>query len=134
LIVLGITATVVTNTLVMAVFERTREIGILAAIGMRGRRILGLFLTESSLLAFGGILLGLILGEAFVAYMAHVGFYIGNMGLTGILIGNRIYPVPTLQDAISLSLVAFIVALLAGLYPAVVASRMEPVAALRAEK
>ncbi|MDO9302021.1 MAG: ABC transporter permease, partial [Anaerolineales bacterium] len=44
LIVLGITATVVTNTLVMAVFERTREIGILAAIGMKGRRIMAQFL------------------------------------------------------------------------------------------
>jgi len=46
LIVLGITATVVTNTLVMAVFERTREIGILAAIGMKGRRIMAQFLVE----------------------------------------------------------------------------------------
>jgi ABC-type lipoprotein release transport system permease subunit len=51
LIVLGITATVVTNTLVMAVFERTREIGILSAIGMKGRGIMAQFLAEATLLA-----------------------------------------------------------------------------------
>ena len=46
LIILGITATVVTNTLIMAVFERTREIGVLSAIGMKGRRIMTQFLAE----------------------------------------------------------------------------------------
>ena len=46
LIVLGITATVIVNTLIMAVFERTREIGILSAIGMKGRRIMAMFLAE----------------------------------------------------------------------------------------
>src|SRR3990170_1852994 len=55
LIVLGISATVIINTLIMSVFERTREIGILAAIGMKGRRIMALFLAESTLLAIGGI-------------------------------------------------------------------------------
>ncbi len=55
LIVLAITATVIVNTLIMAVFERTREIGILAAIGMKGRRIMAMFFAESSLLAVGGI-------------------------------------------------------------------------------
>src|SRR3990172_9032999 len=60
LIVLGITATVVSNTLVMSVFERTREIGILAAIGMKGRRILAQFLVEAALIATLGVIGGII--------------------------------------------------------------------------
>jgi putative ABC transport system permease protein len=134
LIVLAISATVVINTLVMSVFERTREIGILSAIGMKGRRIMALFLTESSLIAFGGIAIGLILGGLVVAYFTRYGIFIGNMGVTGYLLGERIYPELTMNDALSLSLLALVVTLLAGLYPAVLASRMEPVDALRAEK
>jgi ABC-type lipoprotein release transport system permease subunit len=134
LIVLAISATVVINTLVMSVFERTREIGILSAIGMKGRRIMALFLTESSLIAFGGIAIGLVLGGLVVAYFTRNGIYIGNMGLTGYLLGERIYPEMTVNDAASLSLLALVVTLLAGLYPALLASRMEPVEALRAEK
>jgi len=72
LIVLGITATVVTNTLVMAVFERTREIGILAAIGMKGRGIMAQFLAEAALLATGGVIGGLIIGGAMVGLQATV--------------------------------------------------------------
>src|SRR5579859_858619 len=132
LIVLGIAATVIVNTLIMAVFERTREIGILAAIGMRSRSILGLFLAESSLLAVGGIILGLVLGGLLLAYFVSHGFYIGDVGLsTGILLGSTIYPQPTLTDTINLTIAAFVVTLLAGVYPALLASRMEPVTALR---
>jgi ABC-type lipoprotein release transport system permease subunit len=136
LIVLGITASVVVNTLVMAVFERTREIGILAAIGMKGRRIMAMFLAESSLLAVGGILMGLILGILVTSFLSKNGFYIGNMavGGGGFLIGDTIYTKLTLDDAVNLTLLAFIITLLAGLYPAVLAARMEPVEALRAEK
>jgi ABC-type lipoprotein release transport system permease subunit len=130
LIVLGVTATVIVNTLIMAVFERTREIGILSAIGMKSRRIMAMFLAESSLLAVGGILMGLVLGSLVVAYFTRYGFYIGNMGITGILIGNTIYTDLTLKDTINLTLIAFIITLLAGLYPAVLAARMEPVEAL----
>jgi ABC-type lipoprotein release transport system permease subunit len=134
LIVLAITATVITNTLVMAVFERTREIGILAAIGMKGRRILAMFLAESSMLAIGGILMGLILGVLVVAYLTRNGIYIGNMGITGMLMSDTIYADLNLDDMINLTIAAFVVTLLAGLYPALLAARMEPVVALRAEK
>jgi ABC-type lipoprotein release transport system permease subunit len=130
LIVLGITATVVTNTLVMAVFERTREIGILSAIGMKARRVMAMFLTEGGLLATGGVIGGLILGGLMVAYFTKYGFYIGNMGLTGILMNERIYSYLTLRDTISLTIITYVVTLVASLYPAFMAARMEPVAAL----
>lgn len=134
MIVLGITATVVINTLIMSVFERTREIGILSAIGMKGRQIMTLFLAESSLLAVGGIVMGLVIGVAAIAVIGHYGFNISKMGLTGMIIGNTIYPLLTIEDTINLTILAFVVTLLAGLYPAVMAARMEPVDALRAEK
>jgi ABC-type lipoprotein release transport system permease subunit len=134
MIVLGITASVIVNTLIMSVFERTREIGILSAIGMKPWRIMVMFFIESLLLAVGGIIIGLILGGLMVYYASTVGFYIGNMGITGILLGERIYAYLTVKDTVSLAIVAFIVTLLAALYPALLAARMEPVAALRGGK
>ncbi len=134
LIVLAITASVIVNTLVMAVFERTREIGILASLGMKGRQIMAMFLAESSLLAVGGIVMGLILGGLAVAYFTKYGFYIGNMGVTGILLGDTIYTELTLRDTVNLTILSFIITLLAGLYPAVMASRLDPIEALRGGK
>jgi ABC-type lipoprotein release transport system permease subunit len=134
LIILAICASVIINTLIMSVYERTREIGILSAIGMRGGRIMSLFLAESALLAVGGVLMGVVLG-VLAAYLFNIhGFYIGNMGLTGFMVTDTIFARLTLNDTISLSIVTFIVTILAGLYPAVMASRLQPVEALRAEK
>ncbi|MGE5249873.1 MAG: ABC transporter permease [Bacteroidota bacterium] len=130
LIVLGITATVVTNTLVMAVFERTREIGILSAIGMKARRIMAMFLAEAGLIATGGVIGGLILGGLMVAYFTRYGFYIGNFGLSGILLNDRVYAFLTLKDTISLAITTYVITLIASLYPATMAARMEPVQAL----
>jgi ABC-type lipoprotein release transport system permease subunit len=62
------------------------------------------------------------------------GFNISKMGISGILVSNTIYAKPLLADNINLAITSFIVTLLAGLYPAIMASRMEPIAALRAEK
>jgi ABC-type lipoprotein release transport system permease subunit len=131
LIVLAITATVIVNTLIMAVFERTREIGILTSLGMKSRRVMTMFFAESALLAVAGIVIGLILGGVMVWYFTTYGFFIGNMGVNGIMLGERIYARLTLNDAVSLSLLALIVTLVAALYPALLAARMEPVIALR---
>ena len=131
LIVLGITVTVIVNTLIMSVFERTREIGILSAIGMRGGQIMAMFFAESGLLAIGGILIGLALGGLLAYYTYHVGIFIGKMGITGFMFGERIYGYLILNDTITLSILAFVITLVAGLYPALLAARMEPVDALR---
>jgi ABC-type lipoprotein release transport system permease subunit len=133
IIVLGITATVVTNTLVMAVFERTREIGVLSAIGMKGRSIMAQFLAEAALLATGGVIVGLILGALGVAYFNRYGFYTGNYGFEGLLMEDHIYAYLTLNNAVTLAIVAYVITLIASLYPAIMAARMEPVEALHAE-
>jgi ABC-type lipoprotein release transport system permease subunit len=134
LIILGITATVVTNTLVMAVYERTREIGILSAIGMKGRRIMSQFLTEATLLATAGVIGGLIVGGLICAYIGRVGFSIpATSAYSGILMGERIYPSLVVQDAIGLTIAAYVITLIASLYPATLAARMEPVEALHAQ-
>jgi putative ABC transport system permease protein len=134
LIILAIAASVIINTLIMSVYERTREIGILSAIGMRGGRIMWLFLAESALLAVGGVVMGVALGILAVFLFNINGFNIGNMNLTGFMIPNTIFAKLTMEDIINLSILTFIVTILAGLYPAIMASRLQPVEALRAEK
>ncbi len=133
LMVLGVTATVIMNTLLMAVYERTREIGILSALGMKGKEIKTLFLTEATLLAIGGVLIGLAIGVPLILYYAQVGFYFGDMGVSAkssIMIGNSIYPYPTVGDAVSISLAALLITILSGYYPASQAAKLEPVDAL----
>ncbi len=132
LIVLGVTATVIVNTLLMSVFERTREIGVLSAIGMKGRQVIALFLSEATLLAFGGIGVGALAGWALSAYFGKVGVYFGDLGISGdMLLEDRIYTYLTLDSAVNLIVTAFLITILASLYPARMASRMEPVEALR---
>jgi ABC-type lipoprotein release transport system permease subunit len=134
MIILAISVSVIINTLIMSVYERTREIGILSAIGMRGSRIMTLFLAESSLLAMGGVIMGLIIGVLATMYFNVNGFYVGNMGLSGIAITDTVYAKLTTENLINLTIMTFVATILAGLYPAIMASRMQPVEALRAEK
>jgi lipoprotein-releasing system permease protein len=95
---------------------------------------MSLFLTESAFLGVGGVVMGIILG-VFGTFLFNIkGFYIGNMALTGFLVTDTIFAKLTMGNLVNLSIVTFIFTILAGLYPAIMASRMQPVEALRAEK
>ncbi len=139
-IVMAIVAVVVANTLLMSVFERTREMGILAALGMKGRQIMGMFLMESATLGVLGVLLGVGLGSLGVYYLVTVGISLGDMdmseiygtGASGFAIGTTLYGTFAWGDTAVLALVCLAIILLASLYPAWFATRKEPIDALRA--
>jgi ABC-type lipoprotein release transport system permease subunit len=136
LVVLAVVAVVIANTLLMAVFERTREMGILAALGMKGRQILLMFVLEAATLALAGIVLGDLLGGLGVAYLATAGLPIGDAAAAAstniIAYGNMLYARFSPSDMVSLSIMGLIITLVASLYPAWFAARMEPIDALRA--
>jgi ABC-type lipoprotein release transport system permease subunit len=128
-------AVLIANTLLMSVFARSREIGILASLGMRSRQILGLFFVEGTLLALFGIALGWVLGMGVVAYMTYVGFSIPAETATmveGMAFSSTIKGGFAPDQFIILSLLLLVIVSLVSLYPAWYASRMEPVEALHA--
>ncbi|MGC9349416.1 MAG: ABC transporter permease [Anaerolineae bacterium] len=136
LIILAIVAVVIVNTLLMTVFERTREMGILAALGMKAREIRAMFLIESGVLAVIGIVLGVLIGSLIVEYLSVVGIDIGaaasTIESTALAFGERMYAEHSVRDTIVVSVMAFAITLVGSLYPAWYASRMEPIEALRA--
>jgi ABC-type antimicrobial peptide transport system permease subunit len=113
---------VVANTMMMSIYERTREIGTLRALGWRKRRILGQVMQESLMLCLLAGLFGSILGVAFV-------WLIGMVPGVNAYLTIR-WDTQTFLRAVVLALA---VGLVAGLYPAWRASRMQPVEALRYE-
>jgi len=136
LVTLAVVAVGIANTLLMAVLERTREVGVLAAMGMKRRHILAMFLMEAGGLALFGIVLGVLLGGLAVGYFATAGLDIGdatNTATSGVFAyGTTLYARFSPPDVAALSLTGLVIALLASLYPAWLAARVEPAQALHA--
>lgn len=132
----------IVNTMYVSVMERTREIGILKAIGYRPRQIMGMFLSEAALTGAIGGVCGLILGYAISFLMGgmlgglgggRVAIGFGGPGGGGAAAATGIQPVFS-TELILFSLVFPVgLAILAGLYPAWRGSRMNAVAALKYE-
>jgi len=111
-----------TNTLFMSVFERTREIGFLRSLGWRRRRVLGLILGESVVLALLGGLVGSGLGVVAVFMVSRSSSWLG-------VFGSQLTP-----DLFARGLVtAVVLGVVGGAYPAWWASRLVPLEALRYE-
>jgi ABC-type lipoprotein release transport system permease subunit len=126
-------AVLIANTLLMSVFARAREIGILTSLGMRGSQILLLFFLEGTLLALFGIALGWVLGLGAVSYLTYVGFSIPAETaamVQGFAFGSTMKGGFAFDQFFILSLLLLVVVSLVSLYPAWYAARMEPIEAL----
>lgn len=110
----------VMNTMLMAVFERTHEIGILLALGWRRRRIVGLILCESAVLGLLGGVVGIGLGAGALAIIG------ATPSVRGLLVPDLSLPLAAGALAMALA-----VGILSGLYPAWRSSRLSPGTALQ---
>ncbi|MBX3646344.1 MAG: ABC transporter permease [Rhodocyclaceae bacterium] len=130
----GIVAAAVANPVLMSVLERTREFGIMRAIGMSRARLLGLVLMEATWLGLLGLLAGNLLGLGVTTYFADAGIDMGAFGAalrTMPGLDDVTYPLIRLDRSAMISLLVFTTTCLTALYPAAKAAGLEPVAAIR---
>jgi putative ABC transport system permease protein len=123
----GIVLIAVMNVMIMAVYERIREIGMISAIGTPPRRILALFLAEGALLGAAGTAIGVALSLAAV-YALNVWPVHFTFGRDQQLV---LAPALGAGDALLIAVIVVVMAILASLQPAWKAARMDPITALR---
>ena len=127
------------NLMLMAAFERTREMGVLAALGMKRGQVMGLFLLEGASIGLVGAILGCAAGWLLVVSLAQQG--IGWGAIEGIeeageiyaLMGDRLYPHIAPVYVVFYGLAAVVVGALGAFYPAWQASGREPADSLHFE-
>jgi putative ABC transport system permease protein len=127
LMLIAIVLVSVMNVMIMAVYERIREIGTMAAIGTMPGKILSMFIIEGFSLAVFGAAIGTAAGlvTVFILQIARITFNFGMQ--TGLVLS----PTLGVRDIVVVASIVIVVAILGSLQPAFKASRMEPIKALR---
>jgi len=127
LMLVAIVLVSIMNVMIMAVYERVREIGTIAAIGTLPGKILSMFVVEGFSLGLLGVIAGNVLGMIIITIvnLSKITFSFGRQ--TGLILSAKVVPV----DMLVISLIVIVISVIASLQPALKASRMEPIKALR---
>jgi len=135
-IILAALAFGIANTMLMAVLERTREIGMLAAIGMNRRKIFSMIMLESIFLSLVGGIAGMVIGKVVIAITAKTGINLVKYseGMEAIGYSAHLFPTIETRFFITTAVLIIITGILASIYPARKALKLNPVEALRGEK
>jgi ABC-type lipoprotein release transport system permease subunit len=125
----------IVNTMLMVVFERTRELGMLMAVGMSKSRVFRMIMLETVFLTTIGGIMGMGLGAVLIAYFHQKGIDLSSVskGLGAYGFDANIYPFIKTALYFHLSLMIFITAILAAIMPARKALKLKPVEAIRVE-
>lgn len=134
-IILAALAFGIVNTMLMAVLERTREIGMLAAIGMNRRKIFSMIMLESVFLSIVGGIMGMIVSGAVIAATAKHGINLVKYSEGMEAFGYSAYLFPTIdvQFFITTTILIVLTGILSSIYPARKALKLNPVEAIRGE-
>lgn len=120
------------NTMLMAIFERVKEIGVLMAVGMSKGRIFMMIILETIFLSLTGAALGMILSAVIVSWTNRSGINLSMFaqGLESFGISSIIYPALEPRFYGTLAIMVIVAAMLSALYPAIKALRLKPVEAI----
>ena len=128
-VILMIAGIGILNLLLMAIYERAREIGVLGALGLKPRQISLLFILEGTLIGLVGVAVGIVLGLGLNALLMRVGLdFTAFSGVTSYtaLITGRVYPSWGVDKLLARALTVAIIAALAAVIPAREAAQREP--------
>lgn len=130
-IIFLVAAVIINNSMIMATMERVSEIGTMRAIGARRRFVLGMILIETSALGAisGGA--GALLGVGIITVLGRVGIPAPNEIMRFLFAGPRLHPTVTAENILFALIAVFLVSLASTLYPAIIATRIQPVVAMR---
>jgi putative ABC transport system permease protein len=124
----------VLNTQLMSVLERTREFGVITALGIKPRKLASLVMLETALMALLGLVIGLAIGWVLASYLNTTGFHYPGMEEMAdrFNLPDRVYPSVTLFSLMLGPGIVFIFSLLAAVYPSLRLFHLQPVEAMRA--
>jgi ABC-type lipoprotein release transport system permease subunit len=134
-IILAALAFGIVNTMLMAVLERTREIGMLAAIGMNRRKIFSMIMLESVFLSIVGGITGMAVSGAVIAATAKNGINLMKYseGMEALGYTAHLFPTIDVQFFITTTILIVLTGILSSVYPARKALKLNPVEAIRGE-
>ena len=132
-VVIVIAGVGILNLLLMAVYERTREIGVLGAMGLKPRQISMLFVLEGIMIGLVGVAVGIVFGLVLNGLLMRVGMDFTSYSSVAsymALIKERVYPTWGIEKLLMRATTIAIISALAALIPAIEAGRREPAEAL----
>jgi len=123
----------VTNTMLMSVLDRIRELGVLLAVGMKRLRIFRMIIYETVMLSLFGGIIGMIVGALTILYFASAGINLSIFAdaFSSFGISTQLYPALPVSFYPMLTVMIIVTAVLASIYPAIKAIRLQPADAIR---
>jgi len=134
-IILAALAFGIVNTMLMVVLERTKELGMLTAIGMNKKRVFSMIMLESIFLSLVGGVVGMLVSKILITFTATNGINFESYaeGFEAMGYSAHVYPVITPTFFIMVTVLIIVTGILSSIYPALKALKLDPAEALRTE-